>query len=311
MNNINSLSFQEDFVLWTEIDVEERTIHIKRAVSESLPLTIDQQSISQPIAIKQVANHLDAIAQKNQLTAGRVRFTIPGRFAVIKKIQVDEAIPAGHYPEIVSYQLEKTWKESPDNYQLYLPEYHRQKNGYTEILALAVRKEVLNFFEEAARQAHLELESLTPACFTVDEFFRTLHPSFDDEVLLLGWQRRGYDIIISDSQEFVDYQFRPYNANFSAIEQIDDEEILSRFDALIEDLRQPATFDKPLHEFSAIYIYGFHFQPEWLDFVRAQVQIPVYLFNLNESDIYHLAAESQEISSDRIYQIIEPVSNIF
>ena len=240
-----------------------------------------------------------------------MRFTIPGRFTIIKKIQVDEAIPADNYPEIVSYQFEKSWKESPDNYRIYLPRYNRQKNGYNEILALAVRKEVLSFFEEVAREANLELESLTPACFTVDEFFRTLHPSFDDEVLLLGWQRRGYDAVISDSQEFVDYQFRPYNSNLDAIEQVDDEEILSRFDALVEDLRQPTSIDKPLHEFSAIYIYGYHFQAEWLDFVRAQVQIPVHLFNLNESDIYHLAAESQEISSDRIYQIIEPVSNIF
>jgi hypothetical protein len=311
VKEIHSISFQEDFFLWTEMTIDGKTLHIRRAVSDSLPLSINYQTIHQSTATKQIANHLSAIAQKYELHPGTIRFSIPARFSLIKRLQVDAAIPPEEHQNVAAYTMEKIWGESPDNYHVYLPDFLIQEEQFQELLMVAIRKNVVQFFEEVAAQAQMEVEIITPDCFTVEEFFRTIHPDFSGQALLLGWQRRGYDVIVSSAQNFLEYQFKPYNSQLESIEQIDEEDLLSKFDVLIEELQQPSVLDKPRYQFNAIYLFGFHFKPEWLEPLRAQTSIPIHLFNLENTDVYRLAAESQEMSSDRLYQMIQPISNIF
>ena len=293
------------------MNIDGQTLHIRRAVSDSLPISINYQTIGQTSAVKQIANHLSAIAQKYELNPETVRFSIPARFSLIKRLPVDASIPAEEYPEIAAYSMEKYWGEKPENYHVYLPEYLIQRENFQEILLLAIRKEVLQFFEDVASQAQMNVEMVTPDCFPVEEFLRTIHPNLEGDVLLLGWQRRGYDVIISNSQNFLEYQFRPYNSELESIEQIEDNDLLSRFDVFIDELQQPSVLDKPRFQFKSIFMFGFHFKQEWIDPLQAQTSIPIRLFNLENTDVFRLAAESQEISSDRLYQMIQPISNIF
>ena len=309
--DISSIAFQEDFLLWTELSVENKVINIKRAVNDSLPILINNQTIQQSTSAKLIANQLNAIVQKYEIKSQNVRIAIPGRFSNIKKIVIDESIPEDSYRDLVVYEFEKSWDEQPENYQIFMPEFMRENGAFRELLAVAIRKSILKFFEEICESAQIQADIITPSCFTVDEFFRSLHPEIDEHALILGWQRRGYDVIISDKQNFINYCFRPYNFNLDPIEQVDEEGLLSAFNMLFEEIQHPSALEQPLYNIQSIYFYGYHFKLEWLETIKRQVNVPVNLLNLDQSSIYKLAPESQEVTADRIFQLIEPISNIF
>lgn len=279
-------------------------------MNESLPVSINHQTVQQSSSVKQIANHLNALDQKDEHKPDSVRFTLPGNFSIIKKVLVDDSIPAENLPEMVLFEFEKSVETDARHYQIYLPDSVASRGNYREFFAIGIRKEVLEFFNNIIQTAQFDTESITPNCFPVDEFFRKLHPDIEGEILLLGWQRRGLDTIILDKENFINYTFRPYNANFNPIDQIDEEELLSGFDGLLEAIKHPAILDQPLYDIRRIYLYGIHFKAEWLEMIKAQINIPVQLFNLNQPMPFTLKTE-EEFSADRIYQYIESVSNIF
>lgn len=311
MTLISSLSFQEDYILWTEASVRDNTIHLEKAVSESLPLSINYQTVGQAVSAKQVANHLRALVQKYELQPADVRFGIPPQFTIIKKIKVDDSVPVQNYREIAQFEMEKSWNIPSREFRIYLPDYSRKSGPYSEILVVAIRNSVLRFFEDVAQAAQFRLSSLTPYCFTIDEFFRTLYPNMEGEVLLLGWQRKGFDITICDKDNFIDYFYRSYNAGMQSIDQIEEEELFSGFDVIWEEIQQPPVLDKPLHRISSVYLYGYYFKPDWLEAIASRVNVPVKLLNPDESAHYRIESRNSEFSATRIYRIIESISNIF
>lgn len=307
----SSISFQEDFVTWTDLSVEERVINIQRAVSESLPVSINYQNFQQSTTAKQIANQLIGLMQRYELSPGTVRMTLPGRFTVIKKVVVDQSIPKENYKELALFELENSLEEPQENFHVYMPEFTSDNADYRELLVVAIRKSVLEFFNEISETAKLNVQIIAPSCFTIDELYRKLHPGLEGQTLLLGWQRRGYDVIISDKNNFINYMFRPYNTNFDSIEQLDEGELLSSFDVLLEELKHPPVLQKPLYDIQSVLFYGFHFKNQWLDLIKAQVPMPVRIFNAENGSNYQIVNRSQDISDDQIFQMIESVSNIF
>ena len=131
---ISNISFQEDYLIWSDVEVDDYTINIKRAVIDSLPISINYATLQQSFSSKQIANHINAISQKYEFKANNIRVTIPGKFVSLKKVRVDENIPAQHYRELVNFEFEKTWNEPREDYQVFLPEYDHSSNGYNEVL---------------------------------------------------------------------------------------------------------------------------------------------------------------------------------
>ncbi len=310
MANISSISFQEDFVLWTEASVENEAIHLERAVSDSLPISINHSTINDPSTAKEIGIKLKNLSNEEGLNTKQVRLNFPGRFAIIKKVMVDKNIDPQHYPEIVAFNLSQAWKEPKENYSLFIPEFSRSAGTYREVMAVAILNRITDFFSAIAEEAGLNVENVSPSCFTVDNFFRQMDFDYNNHVLLLGLQRRGYDVIISDKQDIVRYSFRPYDADLKPIDQIEEDEFISHFDNLLDEIKQPTALSKPLYDIHSIYFYGFHFKPVWLDMIQAQIQIPVSLFNLNQSAAYNVTIHDPDIDATKLYQFIEPLSNI-
>lgn len=308
---VNSISFQEDFFFWTETAIENQIIDVKKAVSDSLPLSIDADTLEQSTSVKQIANQINAVAQKYELKSDKVRLTIPSRFSLIKKVTVDESIPEENYRDVVSMEFSSSWDESPENYHLYLPEYMRKRNGYKELLAVGLRKKVLEFFEKIGEEAQIGVESIAPTCFPVDEFFRTLYPDKEGQTLLVGCQRRGYDLLILDQINFLHYTFRPYTSNLDKIDQLDEEDVVSNFQSVFEELQHPPILENPVFHVNSIYFYGFHFKPGWLELIREEVNVPVDLLNFEKSSTFRLTTENSQVKTGEIFQFAEPLSNIF
>lgn len=309
--NISSIAFHEDFLLWTEVSLEENSATIKKAVSESLPQTIDHRAIRNENVVEQMAALIKSVRDSHQFDSKKVRISLPGKFTLVKKIRVDQTIPEENYDEIIFLELSKTWQERPDNYQLYLVEKIQRDDNSADLLVVAVRKTVLEFFNQVAEACQLDPEMVTPVSFSLDEYCRKLFPNSSGDTLLLGWQRRGYDIIISGKNNFQNYQFKTYNSNLDSIEQLDEEDLVSGFESLVEEIRQPSILEKPLYDIQTVLLYGFHLNPQWLEMLKAQVQFPVRLFNATEELPFQISIEDPELLPEKVFQFIEPISNVF
>lgn len=310
MTDIASISIREDSLIWSELSIDEKTINIQRAAFQTLPLFIHHQSILNKSSVSRIASLLKEMAQTRQFQNKKIHLTFPGRFSIIKKIMLDETITPEMQQDFVAYEFEKTWDESRQNYHIFLPEYYGEQGITRQVLAIAVRKTILDFFEKIFEKAQLELENITPSCFAVEELFRLAFPNSGGQCLLLGWHRRGLEAIMTDHQNFRDYFFRPYNPKMELIENITEFDLASSFSNLFFEIQQPRVLDQPLYDIQTIYNFGYYFRPEWLDFMRSRIQIPINLFNFDASTAYHINFTDPLLSHDEIYKFIESISSI-
>jgi hypothetical protein len=309
--DISSLSFREDAIIWTELSTQDNSLLIKRAANDSLPLFLHHESIHQGITVSKIAHFISDFIKKNQFKVQNLKITVPGRFAVIKKILVDATISRENFSDLVSFEFEKSWDESPKNYSIYLPEYSRTRGPYKEILAVAIRNNVLKFFDSVFNKLNIEVKGISPSCFTIDEFFRAQIPNISGINLLIGFQNRGYDLILVDSHNFLKYSFRPYNNNMDQLSKIAAEEIISNFKKVVADIQKPPKLSEPLHDIQSIYLYGTYLNPHWSEMIHSKVQIPVQVFSFQNSSLYSIKQDSVEEVQKNIFRYIEPLSNIF
>ena len=311
MININSVSIWEDALIWTQLSKDDTSIGIKRAVWETLPILINHQTIQDNNAIEQISSYLREFIKNHQFSKDNVLLNIPGRFAIIKYITLETNIPEKNFSDQVIYEFEKFWEESHSNYDIYLPNLGKSVDPEKQILAIAIRKNVLEFFKNIFKTAEIELESITTSCLSMDELFKNIFPNSSGQILLLGWQRRGFDAIIIDNQQFSNYLYRPYTTKLDPIEKVDEFELANGFSNLLYNLQHPSVLEMPIYEIQTIYNYGYFFKTEWLDFMRSRVQVPINLFNLDASTNFKLSLETEQLIPDQIFKIIEPISNLF
>jgi hypothetical protein len=309
--DISSLSFREDALIWTELSIQDNALLVKKAAYDSLPSFLNHKSIHQEATIAKLAEFIANFKEKNQFTAHNLKITIPGRFTVIKKVLVDATISKENFGDLVSFEFEKSWDESPKNYSIYIPEYSRTRGPYKEILAVAIRNKVLEFFDAIFNKLDIEVKGLTPSCFTIDEFFRAQVSNISGISLLIGFQNRGYDLILVDSLNFLKYSFRPYNNNIDQLSKIAPEEIIGNFKKVVSEIQKPSKLSEPLHDIDSIYLYGTYLNPVWSEMIQSKLQTPVQVFSFQDSSLYSLKQNSVEEVKKNVFRYIEPLSNIF
>ena len=168
MTKVNSISLWEDSLIWTEVSRDDTTIEVIKAVWESLPILINHKTIQQKTTTGKLTSFLKELIKKHNLKKEKVSITLPGRFAIIKKINIENSIPESNYHDLVLYEFEKIWEESNKNYNIYLPNTAQSGNTEKEVLALAVRKNAYNFLTDLFSQSEIELEHISISCFTID-----------------------------------------------------------------------------------------------------------------------------------------------
>ena len=300
-----SLSIREESLIWTELIKTDNNIHLDRAVFETLPVFINHQTIQQKLTTTKLTNFIKDIVKKNNLNTKNIHLSIPGRFALIKKMDLDPAIPADFIEETIKFEFEKFWEESGQNYHIYIP----KKTKDEKFIAVAIRKSVLEFFNQIFEAAQLQLNTISPSCLTVEELARVFYPKSSGQSLLLGWHRRGLDAIITENRVFQQYLFRNYNENLSPIESVSEFDLANAFSNLLFEFQQPKILEAPLMDIQTIYNFGYYFKPEWLDFMRSRIQIPINLFNIDASSVYTVTTTESVIAPEQIFKYIEPISN--
>jgi hypothetical protein len=94
------------------------------------------------------------------------------------------------------------------------------------------------------------------------------------------------------------------------IENVTEFDLANGFSNLFFEIQQPRVLDQPLYDIQTIYNFGYYFRPEWLDFMRSRIQIPINLFNFDASTAYHINFTDPLLSHDEIYKFIESISSI-
>lgn len=257
-----------------------------------------------------MVSFLKNLVKENNLTTNNIRLTIPSRFTMIKRVTADTSIPTENLSELVYFEFEKTWEESSQNYRVYLPEGKTLQNSDGEILAIAIRKNTLEFFDSIFNEAQLPVEVITPGCFSVEELFKAFFPKAAGQNILLGWNRRGFDATITDGQDFLNYIFRPYNIKLDPIERVSEYDLANGFSNLIFDIQHPSNLEQSIYDIQSIYNFGYYFKTEWLDFMRSRIQIPINLFNFDVTTAYQITSLDSRITPEQIFRYIEPISVI-
>ena len=308
---IQSISFQANKISWIQASINNSKINITRVIESLLPFVLNIDNIKKPSTSLQIANHLTTIASNHGITLNNVRFLLSAKFMIVKKVLLDPSIPKDQMKEFVRAEYSQILTEPCDDYIIYLPENRGNVNGLSQILTIALKKDLFNFFKKIADEANFPLSQMSVNCFAVDDFLTKLFPDQIGQRLLVNFTERGYELIISDDKKFQNFLFKPYSKSLQPIEQLDDDEVLSIFDTVLEEIQSPSIVDHPLYSISQIYLYGSYFKREWLEILESQFSIPVQMLNPMDTREWRIIAEDPSFDPKKAYRFVEPFSNLF
>lgn len=309
---INSICFHENSLSLIQVTVNSgQSVTVKRVVESPLPFIINYDNIQKMTTALPIANHLRSLADANELNMQNVRFLLSAKFGIIKKIQIDPYIPKKAYPQIVKNELKYVLTAAIDEYMIYQPEYIREHNAIREILVVAIRKELLDFIQQIGVEAKFSLTQINLNCFSIDELFRRFFPNLIGQTLLINFTERGYEIIISDEKNFINFNFCPYSKALQSIDHLDENDIISAFSSLVKTIQHPAAAETPLYAVSQIFLFGSHFRHDWLDKLQSQSTIPLRILNPIDTTEWHIISEDRNFDSIGAYRYVEPLSSIF
>ena len=259
----------------------------------------------------QIANHLNALAEANEIEIDSVRFLLSGKFSLVKKIWVDSAVPKSAYSALTKSELNHILTSDADDYVIYEPEYSRYNNSIEQIMAVALNRAFINFVKAVAIEARFPIENIGLNCFTVDELFRRFFPNIMGQSMLVNFSERGYEVIINDEVNFLNYTFRPYANSLQAIDQLNEDDALSLFNSVVEEIQRPEILDIPNYMISQVYLYGTHFKAHWLEKLQNDCHIPLRILNPTDTTEWRLITNDAHFNAMEAFRYVEPLSNVF
>jgi len=309
---VNSICFQENNITWVQAETDgNNNVNIKRVAENPLPFVINYDNLQRSATSLEIANQLKKMRDEYGVGDGSVRFLIPARFGMVKKVYVDQYIPQDVHEEVVKFELEQTLPASTNDYLIYRPDYSRESNFLQELLTVVVPKNLFAFFREISEEAQLSVKEINLNCFALDNLYRKLFPNLIGETMLVNFTQHGYEFILSDQKNFLNYIYKPYSRNLQSVEQLSDEEIASNFISLVEDIQRPGSVDTPLYSISQIYVFGNLLKPEWLDHINDRGLPTTRILNPTDSTEWQIVFTEPSLNTNELYRFVEPFSNIF
>lgn len=309
---INSICFKENNISWVLAEVNSgQSITVKKVVESPLPFIINYDNLQKPTTALQIANHIKSLAAANELNLQNVRFLLSARFAMIKKVRVDQYLPQSEFSKVVRSELSHVLTDSIEDYYLYEPDYLRENETYKELLAVTIRKDFYNFIQQIGKEANLPITKVNLNCFSVDEIYRRFYPNMMGQTLLVNFSEKGFEFVISDETNFLNYIFKPYSKSLQSINQLDEREILSNFISLVDSIQHPDTVDLPQYSFNHIFLFGDNFKSHWLNNLKQQFSTKVECFDPTSTAEWQIIVEDDNFTTLGAYRFLEPLSNIF
>jgi Tfp pilus assembly PilM family ATPase len=308
---IQSFCFQEKQISYIQAKIDDHNITIEKAKESLLPLEITLDNINLPDTVDKISHHLNSLTGSEDSLPKNVRFLLTGKFMLIKKVLVDNAVPEAKYGEFVKGEMNQVLTNSIDEYLMYLPEYSVTRNGYKEILVVVFKQEILNFFKRIAEAAHLRLSQISVNCFSIDDLYRKLYADQTGQSLLVNFSERGFELIISNEKNFLNFSFKPYSSKLEPITQLVEEDVLNSLISALKDIQSPILVDKPIYSISTIFLFGNYFKPEWLESLQSKLDVPVQILNPTESNEWRINYAETSFDQSEAYRYVEPISNLF
>jgi len=308
---IQSFCFQENQISWIQAEVDNHNITIQKAKESPLPLEITLNNINLPDTVNTIANHLNSLTGSKSPNPENVRFLLTGKFMMIKKVLVDNTIPEAKYGDFVKGEINQILTNSSDENMIYLPEYSVTRDNLKEILVVVFKKDILNFFKGIAKAAHLRLSQISVNCFSIDELYRKFYVDQIGQSLLVNFSERGFEFVISDEKNFLNFSYKPYSKTLQSITKLKDEDVLNAFTNVLEDIQSPNLIDNAIYSISKIFLFGNYFNINWLDNLQSQLDIPIQTLNPTESNNWRIIFNENSFNQAEAYRYVEPLSNLF
>ncbi|RMG67645.1 MAG: hypothetical protein D6715_04290 [Calditrichaeota bacterium] len=310
MDIVHSFCFQENKVTWLYAERHNRVLTVRRAEESLLPIMINAENLERSATAIQVANHLTTLAREYDLQVRQGLFLLSPKFALVRPVVVDKSLPSQLQPDYPRQEMLQTLTLPEDEYLIYVPQYERENNGYLLKLAIALNIQLYRFFQRVVEESGWQVNHIGLSSFALDALYRATYPDLTGQSLLVNFTERGYELTLVDENGFLDVFYRPYSRNIESIERLEEEAILSNFDAMLEDIQRPEPLVHPKYNIAHILVFGSYFRPEWKDMLISQTTIPIQIFDLSQLGNWQLVFDDPDLSAETAFRFIEPIAQI-
>lgn len=307
---IGSICFHDNYLCWAELEINSsQRINVLRVAESPLPLTINYDALKTGGSATQIAQLLGELTETHKFSAEETRILLSTRFGLVKKILIDDPLTTVPLRDLFKYEMQEVLTSAADEFIFYQPDYRRDWNSAQSTLAVALRKDVYNFFALIGKKANLNISEMNLNCFALEEFLPRFFPNLIGQVLLVNFTDRGFELNISDEKGFLDYRFQPYRQSLESIEAIGDEEVVAAFSKMLAGLQQPEAVDQALYSISHLFVFGTAFKQDWLEKLQSVSELPVRILNPTTSTEWQIGLEAPGLSDLEAFRYVEVLAN--
>ncbi len=304
---IGSLAFLDDRIVWVQGSLIPGQIVIDRFVEAELPVSLSPDTISRATSTIQLANQLSYIAKANNLETDGIRVAIPARMGLIKRVWVDETIPEAQRKTFAKNQVAAELLSPLDDYVFYMSDQKQTANGHVELVTVLFRRELQAFFKKIAAESQLHFSRLVLNVFGIEELFREMYGNLLGTSQLINVTATGIESTLITETHFLLSIFYPFSS-----EGVSEDQFFKAFEMANSDIvKRNELGSSNFGEVTGIFIYGYHFQPEWVNRVKEIAKVPVQVLNFSENTNLQVNPGETDFPAENSFQYLDALGNFF
>ncbi len=305
--NISSLSILEDRIVWIQGSVLPDQIAIEQFVETELPFQLSKENIARTTSTIQIANQLSYLAKANKLDTQNVRVSIPARFGIVKRVWVDDAIPEEQWRAFAQSQIAAELIAPLDEYVFYLSKEKHTVENHSELLVVLFPREMQAFFKKIAAESQIRFSHLIFAPFGVEELFRQLYGNLLGTSQLINVTARGLETTFMNETHFLQSIFYP----FPQEESTEDQFVKTVELCLSDVMKREELGGGGIGDVTGIFLYGYHFQPEWQERLQEIAKVPAQVISFSENAALQINPGTTDFPVDQAFQYLDALGNLF
>lgn len=158
-NSILGVSFSRYAIRIVEAELWQDSPSITNLVETPLDVPLDADALQKPELIPHFATLIDNAVDNSSLNARDVRLSVYQSLALIKTFPVENSFQNQEIRQHIEWELEQSLISPRDHYNVGF-ELYPQNNGTSVVIVAALRKSIINYFEDIFKKSLVTLKAI-------------------------------------------------------------------------------------------------------------------------------------------------------
>ena len=279
MKNLIGLSFSVENITFANFLQNEQQLTLDHIGSNNYPFPFEENQFTNIVNVAPLADCIIDTLKNYQLNKPSISISLESNLPTLKRIALPNNVDEKEELEQIDWALMQSLSSPLDDYIYLRTQNQFITESYKDILVIAIKKMIVNFFQEFSSYGKISLDNLSVNQLSAEIcYINTVEEQKDGIVILfkIAKNRIETTFILNGNFYISHYERIPRSQNSLNLEEIFINIVTSKIKQIETLLEQFSKKNIPVNE---LYFYGENTTDEIIQLVQRNVSVPVSRLN--------------------------------